>query len=868
MMTFRYATILFLLATFTITSAVYATDEDRVSKRVTDWLQLDAVSQPLPVFNDVENIKGKTFGFSEALQFEPLEPGSWWPKSGDQITWNEQRNLRWSSTSTSEKTISFTPASEDHPSTAWAGFYLNVDRYQEIVFHAYSHHPLRIYVNGEGKGMKTTSEPESDEAGRHAETLQLETGTYFIMVKTMHNPEHDADWKLEGVVEFMNAENRDRTELSTQPDRHVSLDHLSNQAQVSGVSVSSDGELAAVSITRQHPPEGRRESWIEIRNTSNGEIVKDYRGDINPGSIQWAPNKQAFSYTENISGNTTLWLKNLESGSQQRILDGVSHFGGYRWSPDGKFIVYSVSERGEPNRDGVRQIKELPDRRPGYNTRSFLYRVNVDGGAKQRLTAGIHTTSIHSIHPDGNKILFSRSFNDYETRPYSVTEYNFLDLNTLEVDSLFTLAFGGSGQFSQNGNYILFTGGPSMFGDIGINVPEGTVPNDYDTQAYIYRISDGEITAITKDFDPAVNSASWDSRGNIYLTATEKAYNTFYQYEVNRDRFTKIETDIEVISNFSVAQNARVAAYFGTGLNQISRASAVELRRNRITPLVTPSESDFRHVQFGEHKPWTFTAESGSEIDGHVYYPVNFDPDKSYPVIVYYYGGTVPVTRAFGGRYPKEFYAANGYMVYVLQPSGATGFGQEFSALHVNDWGIIVADEIIQGTTEFLEAHPYANPEKVGAIGASYGGFMTKLLLTQTDIFAGAVSHAGIANITSYWGEGFWGYGYSAIATAYSFPWNRPDIYIDQSSLFNADKINTPLLLTTGMSDTNVPPGESIQMFTALKLLGKDVAFIAIDDQDHHIVDYEKYRIWKRSILAWYDKYLKGEPEWWESMYD
>ena len=85
---------------------------------------------------------------------------------------------------------------------------------------------------------------------------------------------------------------------------------------------------------------------------------------------------------------------------------------------------------------------------------------------------------------------------------------------------------------------------------------------------------------------------------------------------------------------------------------------------------------------------------------------------------------------------------------------------------------------------------------------------MTMLLTTRTDIFAAAISHAGISSISSYWGVGNWGYAYSAEATADSYPWNAKDLYVDQSPLFNADKVTTPLLLLTGDSDTNVPKSQ------------------------------------------------------------
>src|SRR5690606_2816347 len=113
-----------------------------------------------------------------------------------------------------------------------------------------------------------------------------------------------------------------------------------------------------------------------------------------------------------------------------------------------------------------------------------------------------------------------------------------------------------------------------------------------------------------------------------------------------------------------------------------------------------------------------------------------------------------------------------------------------------------------------------------------------------TDIFAAAISHAGISNLTNYWGVGYWGYLYSSVATANSFPWNRKDIYVENSPIYNADKITTPLLLLHGSADTNVPPGESTTMFTALKLLGKDVNYIEIAGQNHHILEYKKRKLW------------------------
>ena len=132
----------------------------------------------------------------------------------------------------------------------------------------------------------------------------------------------------------------------------------------------------------------------------------------------------------------------------------------------------------------------------------------------------------------------------------------------------------------------------------------------------------------------------------------------------------------------------------------------------------------------------------------------------------------------------SRVFASRDYVVYVLNPSGTTGYGQEFSARHVNARGKLTADEIIEGVKKFCKEHSFVDSDKIGCLGASYGGFMTQYLLTKTDIFTALVSHAGISNVTSYWGEGFWGYSYNSVAAAKSYPWNNPKLFTEQGYPF------------------------------------------------------------------------------------
>ena len=166
-------------------------------------------------------------------------------------------------------------------------------------------------------------------------------------------------------------------------------------------------------------------------------------------------------------------------------------------------------------------------------------------------------------------------------------------------------------------------------------------------------------------------------------------------------------------------------------------------------------------------------------------------------------------------NYPFAVWASQGYIVYIVEPSGAIGFGQEFASRHVNTWGTGSSDDILEGAKGFCRANPFADSTRVACIGASYGGFMTEYLLTRTDFFRTAVAHAGISDLTGYWGAGNWGYTYNEVAAAESYPWNNRELYVDHSPLYHADKITTPLLLVQGSVDTNVPANQAWQLYTS-----------------------------------------------------
>ena len=666
----------------------------------------------------------------------------------------------------------------------------------------------------------------------------------------------------------------DRIKLSLTPNHKVDTKNILNVKNVREINISPDGKQVAVSLSQTEKETGEALKWVEILNTATGRILFSSRNFSELSNLKWLNHSHGFTYTITKEEETSVFKYNLMNNRQQSIIKSIKNFSSYWWANDNSFLIFSTFH-AEENKKEYKYIKEIPDRSEFPENSYSMFILYPAGSGTHRKGSVTHKISNEMqnfrtavISPDSRKVLLVREESDYKNRPYIKNCVYLFDLKSLSINKLLESNVIHTFTWAPDSRRLLLLGGPSAFDGKGINLKKGKIPNEYDTQAYIYDLKTKKVDAISKNFFPSIGSASWSSsHNNIYFTATDRSYVPIFKYSLGKKSFRKMNTMVDVARRVDFARLKNTAVFWGSGVTSPHRLYKLNLSTNRVSILKDYNREAFQYVSFGRYENWNYKTGDGKTIMGRIYYPVDFYKNKKYPCIVYYYGGTSPVTRDFGGRYPKNWYAANGYIVYVLQPTGATGFGQDASAVHVNDWGEVTSDEIIAAVKELTRTHPFIDPARLGAMGASYGGFLTQYLAAKTGIFAAYISHAGISSLSSYWGVGDWGYTYSGYATANSFPWNRKDIYVGHSPLFMADRIEKPILLLHGDTDNNVPPGESYQMFAALKLLGKEVALITFPGQRHFILEYKKRLRWMRSIIAWWDKYLKNQPEHWDHMY-
>lgn len=658
-------------------------------------------------------------------------------------------------------------------------------------------------------------------------------------------------------------ESEQRIEINPEGKRYWTNADMMHGERISSVDLSSGARYARIrkSITYQGGETGSKELFIDL--TTGREFTLD-------GFQYWLPTDD--SYVRCYREKEGAWCyESVEPKTGRKTPIGKYTGKGHAYlTQDLKKFLVSYEEKvpEEKNKD-VHQILQPDDRKPGWRNRRNYSLYDIATGITTPITKGARNVYV-TPNKDASRYLISIHKDDMTERPFSFTDLLLLDATTGQLDTLIRHdGFIGSYSFSPDEQSIAVVGSPEALGGIGCTLPEGVVPNSYEYELFIIDLQTRQARCLTRNFDPSVSSYKWSEQdGMIYALCENRDTKSLYRINPQNGVAEQISlSEPYIYGSYSLAKEKPYLAYIGESSMSTDRCWLRNLKTGKEQLLCDLNPTRLKDIQLGECRSWNFRSERGDSICGCYYLPPYFDETRQYPMLVYYYGGCSPVGRLLDSYYNFQEWAAMGYVVYVIQPSGCSGFGQEFASRHVNAYGDYTADDIIQGTRQFCKEHPYVNEKKIGCMGASYGGFMTMYLQTRTDLFAAAMSHAGISNPASYWGFGYWGYSYNTTAAANSYPWNNMQLFSGHAPLFNADKVKTPILFMHGGADTNVPINESIQMFTALKILGKETAFITVEGENHHILNYNKRIRWHDSIMAWFARWLQDDPTWWNTMY-
>lgn len=636
------------------------------------------------------------------------------------------------------------------------------------------------------------------------------------------------------------------------------------------VSTSPSGRYAIMNYSNLRA-DGKQDYWATLTDLQANRTLSRMDGECR---YHWLMGQDILYYTRSRNGHRQLVTLNPANCEEKVLADNLPE-GNCILSPRQDYAIYASHEKGRPTDGALRYMEEPDDQQAGWRDRKALWRIDLRSGVRQRLTFGRESMDLADISPDGQKLLLAYNRFDATRRPFSRTTLIEMDAYTGAVDTLLLDAefLGGDAQYLPDGHTLLVNGSANAFNNIGSELAEGQIGNAFHYGLFFYDTTTRKAAyALPRGFKPSISRTTVCPGDNAAYLLTEDGYDaTVYRLDLRTRAIKRVELPMTLTTAYSVATHQKHPRIIACGQDggTLARLCFVGNEGGKFAPF---GEIDAKALN-APYAPtpcheWSFKSSRGDSIQCFYYTPdTSADKLKDLPMLVYYYGGCDATARRAETNWPFRLWAAQGYAVLVVEPSGANAFGQEFAARHVGTWGEGTAQDIIEATQRFCSEHPWVNPKKVGCLGASYGGFMTEYLQTQTDIFAAAVSHAGISNIASYWGGGYWGYTYGEVAEYGQFPWSDRDLFVEHSPLFNADKIHTPLLLIHGTADTNVPTAESQQLYTALRILGREVAYITVNGENHVVTDPVKQTEWIHTILAWFAKWLKDEPEWWEDLY-
>jgi len=278
------------------------------------------------------------------------------------------------------------------------------------------------------------------------------------------------------------------------------------------------------------------------------------------------------------------------------------------------------------------------------------------------------------------------------------------------------------------------------------------------------------------------------------------------------------------------------------------------LEDDALRQLTHSNKSLLDAVQLAEVENVQFESQDGTEIEGFIFKPADFNPAFKYPTLLRIHGG--PVSQYdFSFNFDAQLFAANGYVVVMVNPRGSSGYGQDFSMGIYQNWGGKDFEDVMAGV-DYAIAQGYADPERLGVGGWSYGGILTNYVITKTDRFKGAVSGASEVLYRSNYGHDHYQLQWEK---ELGLPWENAEAWERISPFNDVANITTPTLIMGGEEDWNVPILNSEQLYQALKRLGQTTQLVVYPGE-HHGIRKPSFQLDRyRRYLDWYGQYVKQE---------
>ena len=640
--------------------------------------------------------------------------------------------------------------------------------------------------------------------------------------------------------------------MTGQATRVPSYEQIIDLKRPGGVALSPDGSMVAFTVGETNWDENSYETEIFVSRADGGEPIQLTRAKKSSNAPAWSPDGRWLAFASDRSDKRQLYLISPLGGEARVITSLEDGFGAFQWSPDGRQIALTITDpKSEPRKEHDKRSGEYEIVDQDWRM-THLYVIEVDPNASapakpRRLTNGAFTVGSFNWSPDGKTIAF-----DHRVDPNPINSGS-ADISIVSaadgaVRKLVTKDGPDSGPvWSPDGSQIAFSTSTKPPYLMFLNNRIAVVPS-----------AGGAIRTINDSFDENAGIVDWSPAG-IYFTALENVSSRLYRLSTDGKITPVTPASAASAGGYSFNRDFSRMAYTSGDAKSFPEVfvGPVEGESRRLT-----SRGDqIKDGTVGSREWIRWKSTDGVEITGVLHKPADFQPGRKYPLLVIVHGGPTAISRPYrvagAGPYPIEQWLAKGAIILEPNYRGSAGFGEKFRSLNVRNLGVGDAWDVLSGV-DHLVAQGLADPDRMGVMGWSQGGYISAFLATHTRQPFKAISvGAGISNwMTYYVNTDIHQFTRHYLGAT---PWDDPEIYAKTSPMTTIRQARTPTLIQHGELDTRVPTPNAYELYQGLQDVGVPVKLIIYKGFGHGLNKPKAARAAMEHNFEWFNQYIWGE---------
>jgi len=626
------------------------------------------------------------------------------------------------------------------------------------------------------------------------------------------------------------------------------------------VALSPDGMAVVYTVTEiDLPSEARRTNIFKIQMEGGEPVRLTTDGGASP---QWLDNGKKIAFVR----GSDLMTMNADGSDQQKV-SGISEFEIFSVSPEGSKIYFTrrvkldqtANEKHNLPNAKVRIINDLMYRHwnawSDYSY-SHLFVASFNGSdvsnekdimKDQRFespTSPYYDESEISWSPDGKYLAYtSKRLNGIEDARSTNSDIYLYEISTGKEINITEGNFGydKSPVFSNDGTKIAYR-----------SMERNGYEADLD-RLFVYDIKAGTRTWLSKGWEFDVENLTWADDQNIYFTCSYLGTAQVFKINLAGRNIDKVTEGVHDMGPLSLQSGFLVSGI--VSMSMAPEVAKIDMKTGGITQLTFINKPIYESIKMGKVAEKYIKTKDNKDLQMWIVYPPDFDPQKKYPALLFCNGGPQSSLDQFWSyRWNFQMMAAKGYVVFGPNRRGNSGFGQAWKEQISGDWGGKNMQDYLDAT-DAMAKESYVDANRLGAVGASYGGYSVFYLAgIHGGRFKAFVSHCGTFDFISWYGttEELW-FPNKDIEGPY---WNGPKSY-RYSPHLNVDKWDTPILIISGANDFRIPYTQSMEAFQAAQILNIPSRFLFFEDESHWVLKPQNSVIWQREFFEWLDTYLK-----------